>query len=115
MVGDPQDGDTTNSVIYSGSCRKELNKFNQGGITNVENTSQLRLSLPIVVSITFGDVVSVTDEISTIKGVVSDWELTNIYHTNESGVYYLDANNNPLDIGNTSTKGMHVYVDIVKH
>jgi len=115
IEGDIQDGVTNTILLYNGSCRKELNKFNNQNNSNSANTSQWILSLPLEVMVKFGDSVIVNDGISEMGGVVSDWEVTNITHCNTEGVYQKDVNNNITSLDGTITKGMHIYVDVVKN
>jgi hypothetical protein len=115
QTGDAQDGDLTDNLIYNGSCRKELDKFNDSHYQNTANTSQWILSLPIEVKVLFGDTVLVDDGIADIKGVVSDWEVTNITHYNEDGVFQKDADGNVTSLFGTTTKGMHLYVSVTKN
>ena len=113
--GDPQDGEMTSTILFNGSCRKELTKFNDRHYQNAANTSQWILSLPIGVKILFGDKVKVNDGIADIEGIVSDWEVTNITHYNSDGVFQKDADGNVTSLDGTTTKGMHIYVDVTKN
>lgn len=115
LTGDAQDGELTNTLLYSGSCRKELNKFDDQHYSNSANTSQWILSMPIEVKVMFGDVVVVNDGIAEIKGVVSDWEVTNITHYNKDGVFQKDADGNVTSLYGTTTRGMHIYVSVTKN
>lgn len=115
QTGDAQDGELTDSVLYNGSCRKELDKFDDQHSANSANTSQWLLSMPIEVKIKFGDVVLVDDGIAEIKGTVSDWEVTNITHYNSNGVFTKDEKGNVTSLDGTKTKGMHIYVSVTKN
>jgi len=113
--GDFQDGDVTSTLLYSGSCRKELNKFDNQHSTNSANTAQWMLSVPIQIKILFGDIVTVDDGIADIKGIVSDWEVTNLTHYNSDGVFQKDDSGNVTSLDGTTTKGMHIYVQVTKN
>lgn len=115
MQGDPQDGVLTSTQLYSGSCRKELNKFEDQHYSNSANTAQWIISLPIRVKIKFGDVVNVDDGIADISGTISDWETTNISHYNSGGVYTEDSSGNKKILDGTTTVGMHIYVNVTKN
>ena len=115
MQGDPQDGVLTSTQLYSGSCRKELNKFEDQHYSNSANTAQWIISLPIRVKIKFGDVVNVDDGIADISGTISDWETTNISHYNSVGVYTEDSSGNKEILDGTTTVGMHIYVNVTKN
>lgn len=115
MQGDPQDGVLTSTQLYSGSCRKELNKFDDQNYSNSANTAQWIISLPIRVKIKFGDVVNVDDGIADISGTISDWETTNISHYNSGGVYTEDSSGNKEILDGTTTVGMHIYVNVTKN
>lgn len=115
MQGDPQDGVLTSTQLYSGSCRKELNKFEDQHYSNSANTAQWIISLPISVKIKFGDVVNVVDGIADISGTISDWETTNISHYNSVGVYTEDSSGNKEILDGTTTVGMHIYVNVTKN
>jgi hypothetical protein len=115
QTGDVQDGELTITQLYSGSCRRELDKFDNQHYQNSANTAQWVLSLPIEVKIIFGDVISVNDGITEIKGVISDWEVTNIAHYNEEGVFTKDSDGNVTSLFGTTTKGMHLYVSVTKN
>ena len=115
QTGDVQDGELSDEQIYSGSCRKELDKFDDQHYSNSANTSQWVLSLPIEVRVLFGDTVLVNDGISEIKGVVNDWEVTNITHYNGDGVFQKDADGNVTSLSGTTTNGMHLYVSVTKN
>lgn len=114
-VGDPQDGDLDSVLLYSGSCRRELRKFDSNGSVNTSNTSSWMLSVPIEVKVTFGDKVKVNDGIACLNGVVSDWDVTNIYHCNTVDVYSEDSSGNVTSLEGTTTKGMHLYISIIKN
>ena len=60
--------DGTSTLLYSGSCRKELNKWDDAHYVNSANTAIWILSVPIRVKVKFGDTVSVDDGICEIKG-----------------------------------------------
>lgn len=113
--GDVQDGELIETQLYSGSCRRELDKFDDQHYSNSANTAQWLLSLPVEVKIKFGDVVYVNDGIADIKGVVSDWETTNITHYNSEGVFQNNADGISESIDGTTTKGMHIYVSVTKN
>ncbi len=107
--------DSNNTFLYIGSCRKELNQWNNSHYQNSANTAEWILSLPIVVKVKFGDVVTVDDGICEIKGNVSDWQVTNITHTNSDGVFTKDASGNVTSLDGTTTKGMHIYISVTKN
>lgn len=113
--GDPQDGEMTSTLLYSGSCRKELNKFDNQHYANSANTAQWMISLPKEIKVLFGDIVRVDDGIADIEGVVSDWEVTNITHYNEDGVFTKDNDGNVTSLYGTTTRGMHIYVSVTKN
>jgi hypothetical protein len=113
--GSSQLGDTESTFIYSGSCRKELNTWNDSHYQNAANTAQWILSLPVEVMVNFGDVVTVDDGISPIKGTVSDWQTTNITHQNSDGTFTKDADGKVTSLDGTTTKGMHIYVSVTKN
>jgi len=113
--GSSQLGDTESTFIYSGSCRKELNKWDDAHYVNSANTAIWILSVPIRVKVKFGDTVSVDDGICEIKGNVSDWQVTNITHTNSDGVFTKDASGNVTSLDGTTTKGMHIYISVTKN
>ena len=107
--------DGTSTLLYSGSCRKELNKWDDAHYVNSANTAIWILSVPIRVIVKFGDTVSVDDGICEIKGNVSDWQVTNITHTNSDGVFTKDASGNVTSLDGTTTKGMHIYISVTKN
>ena len=113
--GDPQDGDTTTTLLFSGSCRRELNKFDTHHYANSSNTSQWTVSLPVVVKVAIGDNVSVDDGISDMKGVVADWATTNISHVNSDEVFQKDESGNVTSFYGTTSVGMHIYVQVTKN
>jgi hypothetical protein len=73
------------------------------------------LSVPIQIKILFGDIVTVDDGIADIKRIVSDWEVTNITHYNEDGVFTKDNDGNVTSLYGTTTRGMHIYVSVTKN
>ena len=106
--------DSNNTFLYSGSCRKELNQWDKSHYQNSANTAEWILSLPIVVKVKFGDVVTVDDGICPIEGTVGDWQVTNIEHDNSDGSFTKDENDNEKSLDGTTTKGMHIYVSVTK-
>lgn len=113
--GSSQLGPSATSTIYEGSCRKDLNKFDGSHNQNAANTAQWLVSLPIIVMVKLGDSISLNDGIANMKGVVIDWETTNIEHTNSDGVFQKDGNGNVVSLDGTVTKGIHIYVSVSKN
>ena len=113
--GSSQLGPSATSTIYEGSCRKDLNKFDDSHNQNAANTAQWLVSLPIIVMVKLGDSISLNDGIANMKGVVIDWETTNIAHTNSDGVFQKDGNGNVVSLDGTVTKGIHIYVSVSKN
>lgn len=102
-------------MVYSGSCRKELNNYNNTNPNNSASTAQWLLSLPIICRLVYGDKIVVDDGIAEIEGTVSDWATTNIEHYNSDGTFTKDGDGNITSLDGTTTKGFHVYVDISKN
>lgn len=66
-VGDVQLGTATETLVYSGSCRKELNNFNDQNPANAANTAQWLLSMPVVLRLEYGIKVVVDDGVAEIE------------------------------------------------
>ena len=63
-VGDVQLGTATETLVYRGSCRKELNNFNDQNPANAANTAQWLLSMPVVLRLEYGIKVVVDDGVA---------------------------------------------------
>lgn len=113
--GDVQTGEITTVMVYSGSCRKQLNNYNNTNPNNSASTAQWLLSLPVTCKLVYGDKVVVDDGIAEIEGTVSDWATTNIEHYNSDGTFTKDSDGNITSLDGTTTKGFHIYVDISKN
>lgn len=113
--GDIQAGEFTTTLVYNGSCRKELNNFNNTNPSNSASTAQWLVSLPISCRLVYGDKVTLDDGIAEISGTVSDWATTNIEHYNSNGTFTKDKDGNITYLDGTNTKGLHVFVSISKN
>ena len=113
--GDIQAGEIITTLVYSGSCRKELNNYNNANPNNSASTAQWLLSLPISCKLAYGDKVTLDDGIAEISGTVSDWATTNIEHYNSDGTFTKDKDGNITSLDGTTTKGLHVFVSISKN
>ena len=114
-VGDVQLGTATETLVYNGSCRKELNNFNDQNPANAANTAQWLLSMPVALRLEYGIKVVVDDGVAEIEGIVSDWETTNIEHYNSEGTFTKDSNGNVTSLNGITTVGMHIYVTVNKN
>ena len=112
--GNSQTGPSVLSTIYEGSCRKDLNKFDDSHNQNAANTAQWMVSLPIIVMVKLGDSILLNDGIANVKGIVIDWETTNVEHENSNGVFRKDGDN-VISLDGTVTKGIHLYVSVSKN
>lgn len=113
--GDVQLGSDTDTLLYKGSCRKELDKFNNRHYNNASDTSQWVVSLPVEVAVSFGDTLRANDGVAEMEGVVCEWSVTNIEHENADGVYSEDGDGVVTSLDGTATRGMHIYVNVNKN
>ena len=114
-VGDVQLGTATETLVYNGSCRKELNNFNDQNPANAANTAQWLLSMPVALRLEYGIKVVVDDGVAEIEGIVSYWGTTNIEHYNSEGTFTKDSNGNVTSLNGITTVGMHIYVTVNKN
>jgi hypothetical protein len=105
---------TAAQQVYAGSCRRELNKFDNRHYSNASNTAQWIVSLPVRVDVRYGDELTLDDGICTMTGNVSEWETTNITHENDADTW-MEIDGEKSSLRGKTTQGMHLYIEVTKN